>query len=109
MSQNLAKRSLRDILFTSDPNHLILAGVNNRNVMITQRFHATPVQANRDFSWHYWLYISTVSTFHKILASYEIASSGFRLLGEIPAGAINQWLKSLVTGLKLEMYAGTQK
>ena len=35
-----------------------------------------------------WLYISTVSTFLNIRASYLSASSGFRLLGEIPAGAI---------------------
>ena len=30
-------------------NHLLLAGVKNRNVIITQRFHAAPDQANRDF------------------------------------------------------------
>ena len=35
-----------------------------------------------------WLYISTVSTFLNIRSSYLSASSGFRLLGEIPAGAI---------------------
>ena len=29
-------------------NHLLLAGVKNRNVIITQRFHAAPDQANRD-------------------------------------------------------------
>ena len=34
-----------------------------------------------------WLYMSTVSTFLNICASYQSASSGFRLLGEIPAGA----------------------
>ena len=35
----------------------------------------------------YWLYISTVSTFLNIRASYQSASSGFHLLGEIPTGA----------------------
>ena len=29
----------------------LLAGVDNRNVIITQRFHAAPDQANRDFFW----------------------------------------------------------
>ena len=38
-----------------------------------------------------WLYISTVSTFLNIRASYWSASSGFRLLGEIPAGAITHF------------------
>ena len=37
-----------------------------------------------------WLYISTVSSFLNIRASYQSASSGFRLLGEIPAGAKNR-------------------
>ena len=32
------------------PNHFVLAGANNRNVIITYRFLAAPVQANRDFS-----------------------------------------------------------
>ena len=31
------------------PNHFVLAGANNRNVIITCRFLAAPVQANRDF------------------------------------------------------------
>ena len=34
------------------PNHFVLAGANNRNVIITYRFLAAPVQANRDFFWH---------------------------------------------------------
>ena len=38
-----------------------------------------------------WLYISTVSTFLNISASYYSASSGFRLLGEIPPGAIIEY------------------
>ena len=29
-----------------------IEGVKNRNVIITQRFHAVPDQANRHFSWH---------------------------------------------------------
>ena len=37
---------VRDFLFVSHPNHLLLAGVNNRNVIITQRFHVAPDQAN---------------------------------------------------------------
>ena len=43
-----------------------------------------------------WLYISTVSTFLNIRASYWSASSGFRLLGEtilLIAGAINFEIK----------------
>ena len=32
-----------------DPNHFVLAGANNRNVIITYRFLAAPVQADRDF------------------------------------------------------------
>ena len=31
------------------PNHFVLAGANNRNVIITYRFLAAPVQANREF------------------------------------------------------------
>ena len=53
MSQNLLKRSLRDFLSLLHPNHFVLAGVNNRNVIITYRLLAAPVQANRDFFfWH---------------------------------------------------------
>ena len=47
MSQNLPKRSLRDFLSLRHPNHFVLAGANNRNVIITYRFLAAPVQANR--------------------------------------------------------------
>ena len=49
MSQNLPKRSLRNFLSLRHPNHFVLAGANNRNVIITYRFLAAPVQANRDF------------------------------------------------------------
>ena len=31
------------------PNYFVLAGANNRNVIITYRLLAAPVQANRDF------------------------------------------------------------
>ena len=34
------------------PNHLVPAGANNRNVIITYRFLAAPIQANGDFFWH---------------------------------------------------------
>ena len=47
MSQNLPKRSLRDFLSLRHPNHFVLAGANNRNVIITYRFLAAPVQVNR--------------------------------------------------------------
>ena len=52
MSQNLPKWSLRDFLSLRHPNLFILAGANNRNVIITHRFLAAPFQANRDFFWH---------------------------------------------------------
>ena len=48
MSQSLPKRSLRDFLSLRHPNHFALAGANDRNVIITYRFLAAPVQANRD-------------------------------------------------------------
>ena len=64
MSQNLPEQSLLDFMSLRLPNHFVLAGANNRNVIITYRFLAAPVQANRDFSTlMVWLYISTVSTF----------------------------------------------
>ena len=46
-----------------------IEGVNSRNVIITQQFHAAPDQANRDFLLEYWLCISPVSTFQYIGAS----------------------------------------
>ena len=48
MSQNLPERSLRDFLSLRHPNHFVLAGANNRNVIITYRFLGAPVQANGD-------------------------------------------------------------
>ena len=63
---NVTKSQLKSTeifcLYDGHPNHLVLAGTNNRNVIITYRFLATPVQANRDFFLVYRLYISTVST-----------------------------------------------
>ena len=52
MSQNLPNRSPRDFLSLRHPNHFVRAGGNNRNVIITYRFLAAPVQASRDFFWH---------------------------------------------------------
>ena len=49
MSQNLPERSLRNFLSLRHPNHFVLAGAKNRNVIITYRFLAAPVRANRDF------------------------------------------------------------
>ena len=34
------------------PNHFVLEVTNNRNVIITFRFLAAPVQGNQDFFWH---------------------------------------------------------
>ena len=34
------------------PNHFVFAGANNGDVIITYRFLAAPVQANRDFSYN---------------------------------------------------------
>ena len=93
MSQNLPKRSLRDFLSLRHPNHFVLAGANNRNVIITYRFLAAPVQENRDF-----LYIDCMTVYFtckyslNIRASYQGASSGFPLLGEIPCGGNKEHL-----------------
>ena len=46
---NLPERSFGDVLSLRHPNHFVLASANNRNVIITYRFLAAPVQANRDF------------------------------------------------------------
>ena len=43
------------------PNHFVLAGANNRNVIITYRVLAAPVQANRDF-----FYIDCMTIYCKI-------------------------------------------
>ena len=51
MSQHLPKQGIRDSLFYVILT-VLLASANNRNVIITQRFHAAPVQANREFFWH---------------------------------------------------------
>ena len=51
MSQNLPTVSGPFGIFCvlRHPNHFVLAGANNRNVIITYRFLAVPVQASRDF------------------------------------------------------------
>ena len=70
MSQNLPRGSLRDFLSLRHPNHFVLAGANNRNVIITYRFLAAPVQANRDFfSGMLTVYFNCISTLLKIRAS----------------------------------------
>ena len=53
MSQNLpiVSRSFGIFCVLRHPNHFVLkllAGANNRNVIITDRFLGAPVQANRD-------------------------------------------------------------
>ena len=53
MSQNLPTVSVPfGILSLCHPNHFVLTGANNINVIITYRFLAAPVQANQDFFWH---------------------------------------------------------
>ena len=89
-ASNLSKRSLQKflvyaILQPGHPDHLLLEGANNRNVNISHRFLAAPVQANRLANQ---LYISIVSTRLNIRASYQSAYSGLRFLGEIPAGVM---------------------
>ena len=48
----LPKRSPRDFLSLRHPSHLVLAGANNRNVIIIYRFLVAPARANRDFFCH---------------------------------------------------------
>ena len=54
MSQNLPIVSgpLGIFCILRHPYHFVLAGANNRNVIITYRFLAAPVRANRDFLWY---------------------------------------------------------
>ena len=72
MSQNLPIVSCSFGIFCvlPHPNHFVLAGANNRNAIITYRFLAAPVQENRDFFYIDCMYISTVSTFLNMRASY---------------------------------------
>ena len=42
MSQNLPKGSLRDFLSLRHPNHFVLAGANDRNVIIIQPIPSGP-------------------------------------------------------------------
>ena len=48
------------------PNHFAFAGANNRNVNITYRFLAAPVQENRDF---FYIDCMTVGAFHLVKIS----------------------------------------
>ena len=68
------------------PNHFVLAGANNRNVIITYRFLASPVQANRDsiarrtfhFSFASICFLLTIrSTIFSLHALYLICRSYF--------------------------------
>ena len=68
MSQNLPKGSLRDFLSLRHPNHFVLVGSNNRNVIITYRFLAAPVQANRDFFYIDCMTVYFSCTFLKMYA-----------------------------------------
>ena len=51
MSQIYLSGAFGDFLFYVILSIYLLAGVDNRNVIITQRFHAATDQANRDFFW----------------------------------------------------------
>ena len=62
MSQNLPERSLRDFLSLRHPNHFVLAGANNRNVILTYRLLAAFVQANR-----YLIYIDCMNKIIKLI------------------------------------------
>ena len=120
MSQNLPRRSLRDFLFLRHPNHFVLAGANNRNVIILpiprgpcsskSRFFLVSLCSKRSSrgssrklgrsnfcaitrletlaTQAIFEYTDCIFQLYYIRASYWGASSGFRLLGEIPAGAI---------------------
>ena len=52
LSQKLPQWFHRNFLSLRHLNHFILAGANNRNVVITYQFLAAPVQAHRDFFWY---------------------------------------------------------
>ena len=86
MSQNPPKQPLWDFLSFCHPNHLVLAGANNRNVIYLLIPHG-PCSSKSRFFLASWLYISTVSIYAQVTMS---ASLGFRLLGKIPAGAISK-------------------
>ena len=62
MSQSLSKCMVTSrFSVLRYPNHILLAGMKNRNIIITPRFHAAPVQAIQDFFWY--TDCTTVSTF----------------------------------------------
>ena len=67
MSQNLPER----FSVSRHPNHLLLAGVNNRN---NPTIPWGPCSCKSRIFLAYWLYISTVSTFLIIRASYHHVS-----------------------------------
>ena len=86
MSQNLPKRSLGDVLSLRHPNHFVLAGTNNRNIIITYRFLAAPVQANRDF-FLYWLY--------DCIFQLQVLSLIYARVTRVPPRDFAFWAKSL--------------
>ena len=49
MSQNIVSGPFGIFCVLRHPNHFVLGGANNRNVILTYRFLVAPVQANRDF------------------------------------------------------------
>ena len=52
------------------PNHFVLVGTNNRNVIITYQFLVAPAQGNQDFFWHNdCIFQESVSTFLNIRVS----------------------------------------
>ena len=70
VSQNQPKRFLRGFSVSRHPNHcnhLLLAGVKNRNVIITQRFHAAPHQASPDLFLYTNCYVYPNCTYFTIL------------------------------------------
>ena len=87
------------------PNHFVLADPNNRNVIITYRFLAAPVQANQDF---FYIDCMTVYFNCKYFPQYthELLQCllGFRLLGEIPEGAIRIKLQKKFNNAHCEFY-----
>ena len=87
MSQNLPKLSLRHFLSLRHANHFVLTGANNRNVIITYRSSRPLFKQIEIFSGILTVYFNC-KYFLDIRASCYNASSGFRLLGEIPEGAI---------------------
>ena len=86
MSQNLPKQSLRDFLFYVI---LTVSYPQARTIETSSlcKDSMLPLFKQIEIFSGILTYISNVSTFLNIRASYYSASSGFRLLCEIPAGA----------------------